>query len=73
MLSREELVVIPQAYSGRRFGWLDPVVFPLILILHVKFGVSWLINATAIFSTICVMHMLPCVNRLTSWADLRCH
>ena len=31
MLSREELVISPFGYSGRRFGWLRPVVFPLKL------------------------------------------
>jgi hypothetical protein len=26
--ARDDLVVIPQAYSGRRFGWLGPVFLP---------------------------------------------
>jgi hypothetical protein len=31
VLSREELVVSPFDNSGRRFGWLRPMVFPLKL------------------------------------------
>jgi hypothetical protein len=31
VLSREELVVSPFDNSGRKFGWLQPVVFPLKL------------------------------------------
>jgi hypothetical protein len=65
VLTRDKLVVIPQAYSGRRFGWLDPVIFTLI------WGVSTLNLASLVdawidcncmvmlpFSPfICVMHM----------------
>jgi hypothetical protein len=31
VLSREELVVSPFDNSGRRFGWLRPMIFPLKL------------------------------------------
>ena len=45
MLSIDELVVILRAYSGRRFGWLGPVVFtPIWGFFHVKFGVLLLLR-----------------------------
>ena len=45
MLSRDEIIVIPQAYSRRRFGWLGPVVFtPIWGFFHVKFGVLLLLR-----------------------------
>jgi len=43
MLSRDEFVIIPQADSGRRFGWLGPMFFyPDLEVVYVKFGVSLL-------------------------------
>ena len=65
MLFRDELVLIPQVYSGRRFGWLGPVVFtPIWGFFHVKFGVLLLLRvwlqlvATAVASALPQLVML---------------
>ena len=44
MLYRDELVVIPQAYSGRRFGWLGPWFYPDLEVFHIKSGVLLLLR-----------------------------